>query len=101
MDLGLMMIIISVIACILNLFNIFLDADFAIGYKSKRSKSSGKNWQLAQFTFWPLVVVLILITMFFYNKNLMNNAVYTVLCLIDCLIAAIITEYILSRKMAK
>jgi uncharacterized membrane protein len=101
MNIGMLLIIVSAIAWLANLFNLIPQPNRLIGYRTKRSLLNPECWNLAQKIFFPLSILIIMIVMILYKNMLFNTSMYTILCLASYILAAIITEYILYRKISK
>ena len=101
MDISILLIIISAICFMVKLFHLIPQPNYMIGYRTKRSLQNPECWNLAQNIFCPLSILITLIVMMIYQNNLFNRSIYTILCLAGYLIAGVITEYILYRKISK
>lgn len=101
MDISILLIIISAICFLVNLFHLIPQPNYMIGYRTKRSLQNPECWNLAQNIFCPLSILITLIVMMIYQNNLFNRSIYTILYLAGYLIAGVITEYILYRKISK
>ncbi|HAZ7958012.1 TPA: SdpI family protein [Enterococcus faecalis] len=97
MNIGILLLIVSVAFIFINLFSLNSSPNHMFGYRTKRSMSSDKNWHLAQNIFFPTSIVFILLLIVLHKNILSNNSIYNILCLISYVVAAIITEYILSK----
>ena len=70
MDISILLIIISAICFLVNLFHLIPQPNYMIGYRTKRSLQNPECWNLAQNIFCPLSILITLIVMMIYQNNL-------------------------------
>lgn len=98
MNIGVLLLMVSTVFSIINLFNLNSNPNHMIGYRTKRSISSFENWHLAQNIFFPVSIIFLLILIILYKNDVFSSNVYLILCLTSYIISAIITEFILYKK---
>lgn len=101
MDIGLFMLTLSLLASLASIFKLNSTPNFLIGYRTKQSMSNDQNWRFAQKNFFPISFIFVLIVILFNRNGFIGEEVYTVLCLVVYMLAAVVTEYMLYKKNRK
>ncbi|MFS1285755.1 SdpI family protein [Enterococcus lactis] len=88
-------ILIVAILLLLNIWIFDRSRNAGIGFRTKRSLSSKKNWVYSQTIFYGRIVLISLISSTLYSLNVIDVSASNSISIIGIIIAAIITQLFL------
>ncbi|MCL4608425.1 SdpI family protein [Enterococcus faecium] len=88
-------ILIIAILLLLNIWFFDKSRNASIGFRTKRSLSSKKNWVYSQTIFYGGIVLISLLSSTLYSLNIIDVSTSNSISIIGILISAIITQLLL------
>ncbi|HFF8657572.1 TPA: SdpI family protein [Enterococcus faecium] len=88
-------ILIVAILLLLNIWIFDRSRNASIGFRTKRSLSSKKNWVYSQTIFYGGIVLISLLSSTLYSFNVIDVSMSNFISIIGILISAIITQLLL------
>ena len=88
-------ILIVAILLLLNIWIFDRSRNSSIGFRTKRSLSSKKNWVYSQTIFYGGIVLISLLSSTLYSFNVIDVSMSNFISIIGILISAIITQLLL------
>lgn len=88
-------ILIIAVLLLLNIWIFDKSRNAGIGFITKRSMSSNKNWVYSQTIFYGGIIVISLFSLILYFFNIINVSVSNFISIIGIVISAIITQLFL------